>query len=264
MAAGLGGVGADAFLVEARRVEVTRADVPVPMLPAEFDGLTIAHLSDIHLYDGIHPAARHAMEIVEAIRPDITLVTGDVVEVAEELEDAATFLSACRGRLATVVTIGNWEHANDISPEELNATCRSVGATFLLNSAHLVGTGTRPLALVGLDDPRSGDPDPALALKAVPAGALAIWGFHAPGYADRLAALGVPRPALIFTGHTHGGQIRPPLVPAITPVGSGRFVEGWYRDSFAPMFVSRGVGTSDIRARFRCPPEVAVFRLVSA
>jgi len=42
---------------------------------------------------------------------------------------------------------------------------------------------------------------------------------------------------------------------------SGRFVAGWYHDSFAPLYVSRGVGTSGIRARFRCPPEVPLFTL---
>jgi hypothetical protein len=262
VAAGLTGVAGDAFLIEARRVQLNRADVAVPMLPAELEGLTIAHLSDIHLYDGIHPAALHAMELVQAARPDVTLVTGDVIENLEALADAATFIAACRGRLATAVTIGNWEHAQGISPEQLDATCRSVGATFLFNSSQLVRTAGRPLALVGLDDPRAGAPDPSAALREVPAEAVAIWGFHAPGYADELMAQQFPKPALIFAGHTHGGQIRPPLLPAITPVGSGRFVEGWYRDSFAPLFVSRGVGTSDVRARFRCPPEVGVFRLV--
>jgi hypothetical protein len=114
----------------------------------------------------------------------------------------------------------------------------------------------------GLDDPLSGTPDPARALDHAPRGAVAIWGFHAPGYADELVGQSIAKPALMLAGHTHGGQIRLPLLPAVTPSGSGRFVAGWYRDTFAPLYVSRGVGTVDIRARFLCPPEVEFFRLV--
>jgi predicted MPP superfamily phosphohydrolase len=44
-------------------------------------------------------------------------------------------------------------------------------------------------------------------------------------------------------------------------VGSGRFVAGWYRDTFAPLYVSRGIGTADIRARLFCPPELPIFTL---
>ena len=79
-----------------------------------------------------------------------------------------------------------------------------------------------------------------------------------------LVPAGVPRPALLLSGHTHGGQIRLPGVPAFTPPGSGRYVAGWYLDPPAPLYVSRGIGTADIRARFRCPPELPVFRLLPA
>ena len=73
---------------------------------------------------------------------------------------------------------------------------------------------------------------------------------------------GVQRPpAFILSGHTHGGQIRLPFVPAYTPEGSGRFVAGWYTDTFAPLYVSRGIGTTTIPARFGCPPELPIFTL---
>lgn len=260
-AAGVAGLGVDAFRWAPRRVQVTRHDVAVPGLPAALAGLTILHLSDLHLYDGLHPAARRAMELAAALGPDVTIATGDLVEHASQLPEAAAWLRACRGRLATAVTFGNWEYHARVTPAAMRRAAGQAGATFLCNESLTIGDGAARLTIVGLDDPRAGVPAPAEALREAPEGVPRIWAFHAPGYADRLLAQEVPRPFLALAGHTHGGQIRPPFVPAITPPGSGRFLAGWYGDTFAPFYVSRGIGTSGIRARFRCPPELALFTL---
>lgn len=262
--AGLGGVGADAFAWAPRRVQLVREELTVPALPAGVAGFRLAHLSDIHLYHGLHPAARRAMELVQESEPDITVITGDLVESVSQLRHVRSFVEGCRGRLATVVTLGNWEHDVGVTPALMQRTCEKAGAVFLFNEALAVGVGSARVAVVGLDDPLSGNPDPARALRDVSSDAVTIWAFHAPGYADTVRAESLPAPALALAGHTHGGQIRLPLVPPITPRGSGRFLAGWYRDSFAPLYVNRGVGTTTIRARFRCPPEVAVFVLETA
>jgi predicted MPP superfamily phosphohydrolase len=263
-AAGLATVGTDAFAWEPNRVQLSRYDVPVTGLPPGLDGLRIAHLSDIHLYNGLHEAARRCMRLMGETRPDVTLITGDLVERVMQLVELGPFLEVCRGRLATVVTMGNWEHQVGVPPRLMEATCAAAGAALLYNETEIVRVGNAALALVGLDDPRAGVPDPSRALRDAPAGAVQLWAFHAPGYADQLLRERYPRPALMLTGHTHGGQIRPPLLPAITPPASGRFVAGWYRDTFAPMYVSRGIGTSGIRARFRCPPEILLLTLRSS
>ncbi|MDF3052068.1 MAG: metallophosphoesterase, partial [Geminicoccaceae bacterium] len=52
--------------------------------------------------------------------------------------------------------------------------------------------------------------------------------------------------------------------PPVKPIGAGRFLEGWYYDTVAPLYVSRGVGTTGIPARFLCPAELPVFTLRSA
>jgi len=253
--------GCDAFTWARERVRISRHDVAIAGLPMGLRGLTIAHLTDIHFYDGMDRGARRAMEHVAGIAPDLTVLTGDYVESAAQLDQLGPFLQACRGSLGTVVTIGNWEHQLSISPSEIRRIVERAGAVFLFNETHLVRRGDATLAIVGLDDPCAGAPSPERALPDVPSGATTIWAFHAPGYADLLSADRYPRPDFMLAGHTHGGQIRLPLVPAITPVASGRFVAGWYRDTFAPLYVSRGIGTTSIRARFRCSPEIAVFSL---
>ena len=110
----------------------------------------------------------------------------------------------------------------------------------------------------------AGEPDLAAAVRGLGAADPAIWIVHAPGFVDGVPRDRFPAPAAILAGHTHGGQIRLPFYAPYTPWGSGRFVEGWYRDTLAPLYVSRGVGTVTIPARLFCLPEVAVFTLASA
>jgi uncharacterized protein len=124
--------------------------------------------------------------------------------------------------------------------------------------------GGARLTLVGLDDPVEGVPDLETARRDVVPGSTEIWLVHAPGYLEQPPAGTSARPALLLAGHTHGGQIRIPLLPAVKPTGAGRFLEGWYHDTFAPLYVSRGVGTTGIPARFLCPAELPIFTLRSA
>ena len=86
-----------------------------------------------------------------------------------------------------------------------------------------------------------------------------IWLAHAPVLAPALPR--ATHPALVLSGHTHGGQILLPFVPALTPHGSGGFVSGRYDVTAGELYVSRGVGTSGIRARLRCPAELPIFVL---
>jgi predicted MPP superfamily phosphohydrolase len=84
------------------------------------------------------------------------------------------------------------------------------------------------------------------------------WGDRLPEFFDSLAS----RIDLAFAGHTHGGQVRVPgFGPLWLPAGSGRFVAAWYTAANARMYVSRGVGTSILAARFACAPEVALVTL---
>ncbi len=255
-----GGAGY-AFGLEPHHVTLTPHDVPVEDLPPALDGLRILQVSDVHLHDGLHLAARKTMDLVAEAAPDITLLTGDLIEKQSQLRDLKPFVEAVRGRLGTLAVIGNWEYAAGVTAARFARTLEAGGAELLFNSTRVLGAGERQLAVVGLDDPRAGKAEPARALAGLPSGIPALWTYHAPGFTDTLSTDRFPRPTFIATGHTHGGQIRFPLVPPLTPPGSGRFVAGWYRDTFAPLFVSRGVGTTAVRARFLCPPELPIFTL---
>jgi predicted MPP superfamily phosphohydrolase len=265
--AGVGAAGvavaADAFGFEAHRVVLTRHDVRIAGLPSGLDGLRIAQVSDVH-FPGNRIAARAALEHLHNENPDIVLLTGDMTESQPAMKYVRSFAGDARGRLATVALLGNWEHYVGAVGQLAHDTYRSAGVDLLVNRAIAVDVSGVPLTLVGLDDPVSGSPDLVRAREAVVPGSTEIWLVHAPGYLDRPPAGTSARPALLLAGHTHGGQIRIPFLPPVRPTGAGRFLEGWYYDTFAPLYVSRGVGTTGIPARFRCPAELPIFTLRAA
>ncbi len=256
-------IAGDAFGFEAHRVLLTRHEVSIPGLPSGLDGVRLAQVSDVH-FPGNRTAAGAALEHLHHERPDIVLLTGDMTESQEAMAQVRNFAGEARGRLASVALLGNWEHRVGAVGSLAQGTYRSAGVDLLVNRALDVDVGGARLTLVGLDDPVEGAPDVQTARRNVVPGSTEIWLVHAPGYLEQPPAGTRARPVLLLAGHTHGGQIRIPLLPPVKPPGAGRFVDGWYYDTFAPLYVSRGVGTTGIRARFLCPAELPIFTLRSA
>lgn len=252
------GIAGCAFGPNASAVEASQHVRRVPGLPAALDGIRVAHVTDTH-FPANHAAAARALELLQEARPEIVVITGDMVERARGLDDLVAFARGARGTVATVAVRGNWELAAGITPADLAAAYAAAGVTYLQNTSVRVKVGSSHLVLAGLDDTVLGAPD-ARAVAAHADGEVAVWALHGPGYADVLPA-GTPA-ALLLAGHTHGGQVRLPLLPGFTPTGSGRFIAGWYDTVAAPLYVSRGIGTTGIRARLFCPPELPIITLV--
>src|SRR5215203_4983307 len=264
--AGVGATGvviaADAFGIEANRVVMTRHEVAIPGLASGLDGIRIAQITDVH-FPGNQIAARAALELLHQERPEVVVLTGDMTESQEALKDVRSFAADARGSLATAAILGNWEHRAGAIGELAFDTYHSAGVQLLVNRSMTIDVSGVPLTLVGLDDPVTGTPDP-ISARAGRSGGNEIWLVHAPGYLEQPPAGISALPILLLAGHTHGGQIRIPLLPPVKPTGAGRFLEGWYHDTFAPLYVSRGVGTTAIPARFRCTAELPIFTLRSA
>lgn len=251
------------FAVEPRRLEVTRHAIPVRGLSPRLDGLRVAQVSDVHLPANTE-VAEEVLGVLTRERPEIVLFTGDICESATAEADLIAYLRRARGNAVSFATLGNWEIRGGLGGEEGRRAYEAGGVPLLTNSHQTIELHGAALTFVGLDDYAAGAPNPKVALEARPREVPEIWLTHAPELADHLPFGLTSRPAALLTGHTHGGQICLPGLPIYTPVGSGRFVAGWYRDTVAPLYVSRGIGTADIRARLFCPPELPIFTLQRA
>jgi predicted MPP superfamily phosphohydrolase len=235
-----------AFYVEPYRVEVTHHRVTAPLARP----LVIAHLSDLHIR-GIGRREERVLAILEREAPDAIFVTGDTVDEPELADAARTLLERLHAPLGVWAVPGNWEHWVNTSPYTADRPSKA-GVHYFVNEAARLRDD---VWVVGLDDVLGGRPNGPHALKDVPRGATVFALFHSPMGIYQLRG----RAAVAFAGHTHGGQIRLPFMkPLWLPSGSGRFVEGWYEEEGTKMFVSRGIGSSIVQARFFCRPEVAI------
>lgn len=135
------------------------------------------------------------------------------------------------------------------------------GVTPLVNRAVPLRVGQAEIWFAGIDDALEGTPDLAAALSAVPDAAPLVLLAHNP---DAWLDPHTDRAALVLSGHTHGGQIRLPLLGVAHTQGTHlqrSRPAGWFQRGRSHMFVSRGLGES-IPLRFGVRPQAALIRLV--
>jgi len=253
------GSGIDAFAVEPRFLDVTRFRVRVPALPSELEGFTIAHLTDIHL-TGIGMLEKAIARAIAQQKPDLVAITGYVIDKDAHLPVVTALVGLVREaspKAKVLATLGNWEHWGNVDLRSLGEAYERGGAKLLGDESLLLDRG---LEIVATDDSASGQADLRRALRDATSGRPRLFLTHAPGILDGILPPNA-HASLTLAGHTHGGQVRAGPVAVVVPPGSGHFVKGVYATSIGPAYVSRGIGTSVIPARFLCRPEMPIFTL---
>jgi uncharacterized protein len=258
--------------IERHWIEVSHRDVTIPGLDPAFDGFRIAQLSDIHLDEYTEPYfLRDAVEHINKMNPDMVCLTGDFVTrstfrkgtTASAEWQCADLLNGlqCRERYAC---LGN--HDFLVGKKKVTRALSSKGMMVLNNGYLPIERGNGRFWLAGVEDPLEGHPDPETAIPAtirnLPHEPVILL-CHGPDYVDNLLAHPVGSSvSLVLSGHTHGGQIRAPLIGALALPPFGRkYVEGWFRFGGLQLHVNRGLGTVGVPFRFNCPPEVSFITL---
>jgi predicted MPP superfamily phosphohydrolase len=118
------------------------------------------------------------------------------------------------------------------------------------------------LWIAGLDSVTEGKPDPEQALKSVPRNEPVVMLVHEPDYADKVVRYLVD---LQLSGHSHGGQIRLPLIgPPYLPEMARKYPWGLYRVGRLTLYTNVGIGTIRLPIRWNCSPEITLFTLRAA
>ena len=264
-------VGADGF-VESDQVEVKRVDIPLA-IPEDFDGFTIAQLSDFHYEDHFSVVPlRKAVDLVGGLRPDLIALTGDFVSVsimdfnshraklsARNAEPCAELLSALQAPAGKFAVLGNHDGASD--PARIVSTLHGHGIPVLMNRAVPLERGPSRIWIAGIDDVLEGRPDLGAALAKVPPGEPVILLAHEPDFADEVSISPVQ---LQLSGHSHGGQIWLPGIGAPwLPAMGIRYPRGLYQVRNLKLYTNFGIGTIRVPVRLNCTPEVTLITLKS-
>jgi predicted MPP superfamily phosphohydrolase len=251
----------------------------LPILPAESRSkLTLLHLSDLH-FTASDPGMARLLSSLPAA--DVTVVTGDMLGEPGAVEAVATALGPARGKAASYFVLGSNDY---FAPRPLSYLAyfhkrrrrrrrvvqggsralvprlEADGWVHLRNSRVSQQVNGVRLEVLGLDDPHIERHDLRVAIRRDP-GAFGLAVVHAPDPAPELAALGYD---LVVCGHTHGGQVRMPLVGALVTNSTipTRLCMGLARFGRTLVHVSPGLGTSRFAPfRFLCRPEATVLEL---
>ncbi len=239
---------------------VERVRLPIAGLPEGLRGLTIAHLSDFHT--GRHVSAGYVRQVAQqtmALHPELIALTGDFVDRNIKYSaGCAEALSILRAPLGVHVVFGNhdyWTNATLIESD-----LRRVGLAPMHNESHRLKRRGAEFYVVGVDDVRRRRANLELALSGVPPGALKLLLVHEPDFADYVPD---DHHLLQLSGHSHGGQIRIPLLGALLLPSWGRkYAAGLYRMRTGMwLYTTRGVGLAMPPVRINCPPEITALTL---
>jgi uncharacterized protein len=260
--AGAGAALTYRLLTERWNLTVTRATFGIRNLPPDLEGLTMAHLSDLHVGE-LTPVefVAEAVHRTNRLRPDVVVLTGDYVEdEASDLEGCAEALGELSAPLGVFAVLGNHDYA--YGPDLVAGALASHGIRMLRNERVALGGGPARLWIVGLDDTASHREEFGGTLAAIPEGEPIVVLSHSPDVLPRGAEECVE---VVLAGHTHGGQVRLPLIGAphsptrVTP----RYSEGYSREGHARLHVNRGIGMTLYPVRLNCPPEIGWFTFQS-
>lgn len=233
-------------------------DVSSPRIHPSLDGVRIGQLSDIHVRTGVVPRRLHlAVEMMNDLAPDFVVLTGDYVCLSPRPLPALT-AALKRLRVPAYATLGNHDHWSDA--KKVRRALADAGVDVLTNEHRIVSVRGGTLHLVGVDDSVTRHHDPEAAFRGVPEDATRVVLSHDPKSADFLHPYA---PALILSGHTHGGQVYfRKLTPFISQRIGIKYLAGFFDIHGAKLYVTRGLGAS-LPVRFRAPMEIAHLTLRS-
>jgi len=260
--------GAYAGAIEPEGLVVTRYQLNPSGWPAGRK-LSITVIADLHAGgpDMLLPHIRQVVDTANALKSDLVVMLGDYIAVYrfanERVPDPiwAAELARLTAPLGTWAILGNHDWWYDLAG--VRSALAGVRIPVLENNAVMLGAEGERFWLAGIGDQiayrlghgrfRGVDDLPAT-LAQVRTDDPVILLAHEPDIFPRVPS----RVALTFAGHTHGGQIRVPLIwPVFVPSKYGaRFAYGHVVEDDRHLIVSGGLGTSIIPARLGVPPEI--------
>ena len=241
------------------RFRLRRFTLSLPSLPKTLDGLTIAHVSDIHVGQWTHgPVLKKIVKTTNSLNADLVVVTGDLIDCElSDLSTAIDLVKQMRSRYGLYVIEGNHDLIENGGVFEERV--KRSGLSLLLDESAICDVRGYPVQFLGLRwmDSVGSREDSVTAwqvrelVKQRRPDAFPIFLAHHPGAFDAAIEHGLP---LTLSGHTHGGQL---MLDRNMGVGPAlfRYWSGLYKRGESQLIVSNGVGNT-FPIRINAPAEI--------
>lgn len=264
--------GAYAWRIEPVWPTISRLPMSIQGLPESLAGLRIIQISDLHVGKGV-PASHlgSVMDEVNRRQPDVVAVTGDLVHQGRmaQADRAGELLSTLSATHGVYALLGNHDwglfsrrmKGGRRPADEIARRIEKAGVRVLRNEVVRIPAAERCLQIVGVEEYWSQDYSIETAFEEVDPEFPCIALSHNP---DTFPELSRTAAQWTLSGHTHGGQVRIPLLGApVLPIQNKQYAAGHYTLNGRHLYVNRGIGWI-IRVRFGARPEITEFTLTSA
>jgi predicted MPP superfamily phosphohydrolase len=256
----------DAYLIEPFWLETTPVELSFADLDPDAPPLRIVHLSDHHV-ERTTKRERELVERVNALEPDLILMTGDYLNLSYLQDEQARadfrwLVGQLKSRYGIYATRGSVEPTLESMAWLVEGTqvrwLENENVTLEVNGQQITLIGVATSHKLSVDYPRLDR-----AMVGVPPDAFTILLYHSPDVIEKAVVYDID---LYLGGHTHGGQLRLPFYGAIITcsIYGKRYEAGLYREGNTYMYISRGIGmegAANPRARFLCHPEIVYLTL---
>jgi len=246
------------------KVRVPVITIGIPDLPPALEGFKIAHLSDLHLgyYYSLDDLEK-TIEIIDANKPDIYFVTGDIADDIKKIDDALKLICCLRTPCQGFASVGNHEYYRGI--DKVIKAFEKRPLPLLLNTGTTVQIKGVDVYIGGADDPVFTQPNiydfledtVTKTMLDAPENAFHILMSHRPGGFDTAQKLGVN---LTLSGHTHGGQIGFMRKSLFDGWPIEKYQWGLYKEGKSRLYTSSGMGVW-FPFRLGCPAEAPIIIL---
>jgi len=246
------------LLVEPYRLEVTHLRLDDVTRGKALTGLVVLHLSDLHIKN-IGRREKKVLATIEGLQPDIIFLTGDYMRWKGDAEPALEFLSRLQPRIGSWAVMGEYEHSDS---RQCCLFCHEPGSgqptkrhavRFLRNASEVVQLPRGAITVAGVDRLALERDSPDQRMTDAPDILLS----HSPLLFDELSG---ERDVVLLAGDTHGGQVPLPswIWNRLGYRKCVKYAQGLFQEDRKRMYVSRGIGTSQIPIRIGRRPELVV------
>lgn len=249
-------IALDAFWYEKFFIEMN--EFYVGSATPETKNIKLLQISDLHL-KSVESRHIELVKEINKIKPELILLTGDIIDRNSNLEKLDHFLSLFDPSIQKTAILGNWECWR-VHPLQLLKIYNKHRCELIVNHSYKYNFGETSISISGMDDLIAGRADFNMAMASYSPAKYHVVMTHCPHHRDIIKQqMNDIHIDLVLSGHTHGGQVNFWGYAPFRPPGSGRYVSGWYRESLPHLYVSRGIGTTGIPVRLGSRAEVTAF-----
>ena len=258
------------LIYEDKNVELNTYEIFAEILPEEFDGYRIAHVSDFH--NAEFGNNKKLIDMLKEANPDIIAITGDIIDSRRtNIDISLAFVEEALKIAPCYYVTGNHEARVSSEYAVLKEKMIQAGVIILENSSRLIECEGATIEVLGLEDPTfsvigTTEEEAVVVAKNLEALSPSKDKFtlllsHKPEFFDIYSGEDIE---LVLSGHAHGGQFIIPFVGGLIAPGQGFFPEldsGLFKKDGTSMVISRGIGNSIIPLRINDRPEIILVEL---